>query len=866
MSAQDFTPLHEIEAALSYISSDDRQTWITVSFILADEYGDAAGNAFINWSSTSPSYDEKDAEKKWRQALRHNPSGKAAGLGTIIQMAKQNGWVRHDSKPVPEHVVAKHREQREQRRAALELEAKTLADAAASLAESVWAAAEGAPPDHPYLEAKGIYADCKYAESVKLEYQDDGESKSYTLKQCLVIPIWQSSGKLSSLQLINPQGEKHFIAGGIKRGGYCVIGKITKLTPKAVICEGYATGASIFMATSLPVIVAFDAGNLMPVAEKMHQALPDTAFIIAADNDKYTAGNPGLRYGSEAAAAIGATMAYPEFFGHDTSEPTDFNDQYQLYGLQAVQDTIKAASQPKQYNEPTPALEPIHGDPNHWHGGQAFDLFSRMPVPKIDADMLPDVITAYAFDQAELLGVNPGMIAIPAIVACASVIHDEIKIQPKRYETGWTESARLWVGIVGDPSIKKTPSIKRAVSRVKKIDIELAQKNERALANHIRALDDHKIQSQQNKQAGIDAPERPKEPPLLRQVVEDATVEAISQILKDNPRGVLCIRDELSGWFGSMDAYSGGKASGKDRANWLELYNGGHRVVDRITRGSLLVPNWSACMVGAIQPDMIRKIASKMDSDGLMQRFMIIMGENTGREQDRPDDAKAKAEYRDLIDSLYKLHGHDDPVILSEGAHLVREKLDNYITEFHGYDSLPSGFKSHLGKWQGLFARLLLTYHVIECNSMGDYPNSRDVSADTANQVARLMMRYLLPNAASFYMDLLSSSGTIEDSRWIAGHILSKNLSRISTRDIANSYKAWRELSDWERHRIMNGLFEMGWIKPEKENQGKGIATSWLVNMDVHEQFNDHAQREIEQRRRMRERFIQLQMGQINSD
>ena len=70
-----------------------------------------------------------------------------------------------------------------------------------------------------------------------------------------------------------------------------------------------------------------------------------------------------------------------------------------------------------------------------------------------------------------------------------------------------------------------------------------------------------------------------------------------------------------------MVAYNGaGKGCGKDRTLWLEAYNGGSRSIDRIGRGSFVVPNWSVCMLGGIQPDLIRSVASSLGDDGLLIR------------------------------------------------------------------------------------------------------------------------------------------------------------------------------------------------------------------------------------------------------
>ena len=492
--------------------------------------------------------------------------------------------------------------------------------------------------------------------------------------------------------------------------------------------------------------------------------------------------------------------------------------------------------------------------------GPPVDVFGDSPVPEISRDMLPQAIADYALDQAALMGVSAGMIAMPCIVACAAVIHDGIEVQPKRHETGWRESARLWCAVVGSPSVRKSPSLRRAISRLKKINRELCEENDRKQASYSRQLEEWQDAKRAAKRHNEPAPTPPDEPVKERLIVEDITVEAMSEILKHNDRGVLCVQDELTGWFGAMDAYNAGKASGKDRAHWLEMYNGGHHMVDRVMRGSIHVANWSACMVGGIQPDMIRRIASQMGEDGLMQRFMIIMGRNAGAEQDRPENEDAKRAYNNLIDHLYSIKPGDNPVLLSEDAHIVRERVFDYAKEMTEYEAIPNGLKSHIGKWPGLFSRLCLTFHVIDCASRGRHPNAETISKATAERVENLMRGYLLPHAMSYYTDVLGQESHLEHVRWLAGHILSKQVQRIENREIVQAYKAWRGLAEWVRVRVLATLQELGWVAPAPGQQafGKRQPTIWDVNPAAHEHYLKLAEQERDKRERLKERMREL--------
>ena len=147
----------------------------------------------------------------------------------------------------------------------------------------------------------------------------------------LVIPLTDTDGKVWSVQTIDQDGRKRFLSGGRKKACFCQIGGPIK--DHFYLCEGWATGATIHMHLDehAPVIVAFDAGNLLPVAQALRLKYPDTGITIAADNDRWGEVNIGLDKGREAAAAIGAELIYPTFKGLDlSSKPTDFNDAHCL--------------------------------------------------------------------------------------------------------------------------------------------------------------------------------------------------------------------------------------------------------------------------------------------------------------------------------------------------------------------------------------------------------------------------------------------------------------------------------------------------------------------------------------------------------
>ncbi len=188
-------------------------------------------------------------------------------------------------------------------------------DQAASKACDIWQASTPATDNHPYLVRKDV--------------------RAFVLRLhrgCVVVPLRDALGRIWSLQFIDSHGNKRFLSGGRKKGLFHIIGKPVD---RVVIAEGYATAVSIFMATGIPTVVAFDAGNLEDVAFTLRTRLPKAAFVIAADNDAYSPVNIGIEKAQIAASVVNGRVLVPTF-KDAPGNPTDWNDYAALYGLDAV--------------------------------------------------------------------------------------------------------------------------------------------------------------------------------------------------------------------------------------------------------------------------------------------------------------------------------------------------------------------------------------------------------------------------------------------------------------------------------------------------------------------------------------------------
>ncbi|MCE3232430.1 MAG: primase 2 (PriCT-2) family [Rickettsiaceae bacterium] len=173
-------------------------------------------------------------------------------------------------------------------------------------------------------------------------------------KQSVVVPVRDITGKLWSLQVIYHNGNKRFLAGGRKKGCFHVIDDLQS-SSAIYLCEGYATGASIYEATGITTVIAFDAGNLEPVIAAIKSQYPNITITIAADNDQWGEVNTGKIKAEEAAEKHDCMVVSPEFYDaiKRDSKPTDFNDLHVLAGLEEVRrQLLSKTSTPTKFKLP----------------------------------------------------------------------------------------------------------------------------------------------------------------------------------------------------------------------------------------------------------------------------------------------------------------------------------------------------------------------------------------------------------------------------------------------------------------------------------------------------------------------------------
>ncbi|UBR49800.1 PriCT-2 domain-containing protein [Halomonas sp. FeN2] len=335
----DLLTMDELRLALTHIPADDRDTWVNIGNAVKTEYGDDGFFAWDEWSQGGDSYNAKDAQSVWKSLQAGH-----VRLGTIIKLAGQHGWKR-ERKEMSADDRKRMKAEQEERRKARQAEIEADEKRREAMRETVAMACRHFIKKHCQREGKSAYLDAKQVEafgvwfprcSVVISIDDQAQradvwpgmevkrffddlpqprpdhiSFMRIQQGDVVVPLRDVNGKVVSIQVIKPNGTKLFPKYGRKSGTWHRIGAGSESQIVAV-AEGYATAASIHMATGWPVAVAMDAGNLQRVVPLLGQLYQGATLVVCGDDDPQVKDNPGRKKAEEIAQAMHAVAVFPQ--------------------------------------------------------------------------------------------------------------------------------------------------------------------------------------------------------------------------------------------------------------------------------------------------------------------------------------------------------------------------------------------------------------------------------------------------------------------------------------------------------------------------------------------------------------------------
>jgi hypothetical protein len=458
------------------------------------------------------------------------------------------------------------------------------------------------------------------------------------------------------------------------------------------------------------------------------------------------------------------------------------------------------------------------------------------PAPLLEDDALPAGWAEWITAEAAARGCPRDYVAATLIGAASAWVGNARHIAATVTRS---EVPHLWLALIGPPSTGKTPALRPIVEASRAIEREAEPGWEAARAEHtVLAEGAHAIDQQWRERvrvatkAGEPLPDRPPgadapaQPPRPRVLAMDVSTEELQHMLAEQPRGLLYTRDELTGWLGNHDRYGG---HGGDRAFFLEAWNGGAYVADRVKyRGQpVRIDRAALAIVGGMQPDRLREALAGAD-DGLSARLVYIWPDPAPVLPLASEaDVSARNRHDRLIVTARRLYGlamdgdpSGDPapyvVRLDRDAFRLFDELRCEAMErARSSRGLAAGWH---GKTAGRALRLALVYELLAWAG-GSGAEPRVVGADA---IAR----------AGGYLDYLAAmldrvtaglaiGRTEADAAVIARHILASRPTGLNERALYQR-PGWSWLRNRERRaEALRVLINAGLIR-EPVRAGKG--------------------------------------------
>ncbi len=467
-------------------------------------------------------------------------------------------------------------------------------------------------------------------------------------------------------------------------------------------------------------------------------------------------------------------------------------------------------------------------DTGEWGEPDMSVLNPRRRPPAFPASLFGPYWADWIQRQAEGKSAPMDYVGMTLLVTASALIGNAVRVSPW---DGWQEPAHLWAALVGSPSSGKSPAMDPVMEIIGELEAERAEAFRDLKAEYDAAALAAKFAREEWETAlkasvknGTpppampDAAREPLRPERPRIRIGDATTEAIMNVLVHQPKGVLMLRDELAGWLGGFNRYSGGE--GGDRALWLEAWNGRSFVVDRVKTGEpLTIPHLSVAVLGGIQPDRLSATLLKGVDDGLTARFLFVWPEPAPLA--RPKGIPQGAEARHVLKALYGLemasdaHGNPVPrvVSLTDEAAALFEPW--WIAQ---RDDEPEGpLASWWGKLPGICLRLAVTLQGLR-DALEIAP-LREVSGDAIQAAIMMIDDYFKPMAERAYGDAALSPAD-RNAAALAKWLQRTKPDKINLRDLQRG-GGIPALKDRDALKgAVDVLVEAGWLKPAPSRAG----------------------------------------------
>ncbi len=437
------------------------------------------------------------------------------------------------------------------------------------------------------------------------------------------------------------------------------------------------------------------------------------------------------RYGIPKEDAI--KLTYERYKDTKNVEPVKYEDYenradstYRLYQHQHGTETFD-----------TPAAEFEIGDPDA--------TINQFPI-----EVFPVHLQHYILDLNQSLNYSKDFLSTTILSAMATLNGNKYKL---RVKDNWISPTIFWFAIVGDPGTMKSHPVSTILQPIKEID-KLSK-----LSHDIEydKWEQKQIELKSKKQQ----PEESSKRPIFKQImISDITLEALHEVSSFNQRGLMYYRDELKAFINNMNVYR----KGSDGEFWLESFNNGSYIVNRVSSRPRLIDNTNINIIGTIQPDTLSSMAKDMSDNGLIDRFLFTGAERNiyGFTTQKPDGRFADywRNCLNMANGHFRYEQRSDTVIidLTDTALERFVEIDHIICEWQRSEDISNEMKGYLSKAKTYIPRFALLMALFDM--IFDGIELHAVGVEHINKAFQIM-RYFLKSGN----DIFNESKTTSEMR-----------------------------------------------------------------------------------------------------
>jgi hypothetical protein len=354
-------------------------------------------------------------------------------------------------------------------------------------------------------------------------------------------------------------------------------------------------------------------------------------------------------------------------------------------------------------------------------------------LPIFPIEFYPAEIIEFAYQVSKTLNAPVDLIGTSILAVASTAIGMTRKVELR---SGWHQACNMYIGIIGDPSMKKSPAMRYAVRPLERINAQNFAQYETDKAAYEAEMEIRKSAPKEMKRAQEQQPE-PDKPTFAQVIAENATSEAVTRALSWHPRGLMKFHDELGQFFKSMGEYKNGK--GADDEFYLAIFNNRLPVRNRVNEEPLVVAEEVFLNVfGATTPETIRKLMAKHNGTGMSERFLwaspkMLPFEPLDIDNLPQIDAAAVVAYDSIITKLYERckftegkydRGTAVMLTLSKEAQRVFITIENYLTQMAMMSGTPDHLKGAYIKLNSYVGRIAIVLHTIKQAATDDFTNN----------------------------------------------------------------------------------------------------------------------------------------------